>query len=152
VKRPRPLNLPGSASEDEFHLSVARLLDWILIPPNVFYTTFPAGYGKLGKGMAGKLKAKGMKAGIPDILIFEKVPQPNRSHVIGLELKVAGRTASSAQRATHAALQAVGIRSYLCRDLEDVVSALTDAGIPHKPAILRSFAPAEVPHVREDQP
>lgn len=131
MKKPRPLNLPGSASEDAFHQSVAELLDFILIPPT-FYSTFPAGYGKLGKGMAGKLKAKGMKAGMPDIFIFEKTAYSRISKVVGLELKVGRNTASSAQRNTHAALLAVGVHCFLIRSLNDVIAALASAGIKHR--------------------
>ncbi|HEY2530277.1 MAG TPA: hypothetical protein VGJ20_20465 [Xanthobacteraceae bacterium] len=130
-RKSRPINLPGSASEDQFHLAVAELLDWCLIPPT-FYTTFPAGYGKLGKGMAGKLKAKGMKPGMPDILIFHKAEQFKYTRVVGLELKVKGNTASAKQRETHAALFAVGVRVYLIFCLNDVIRALHEASIPYR--------------------
>jgi hypothetical protein len=132
----RDLNLPGtSATEDQFHVSVAELLDVCLKPPLTFYTTFPAGYGKLSKATAGRLRAKGMKAGMPDILVFYR-----RSHdstfVIGLELKARGNSTSAAQRTTHAALQAVGIRTYVVRSLDGVLLALNDASIPTRPVAL----------------
>jgi hypothetical protein len=134
TRKSREINFPGSASEDQFHGAVAELLDWCLIPPT-FYTTFPAGYGKLSKSMAGKLKAKGMKAGMPDILIFSThriIANRTYSHVVGLELKVKGNTTTAKQRETHAALQAVGVRVYLVRSLNDVVMALNEAGIPYR--------------------
>jgi hypothetical protein len=127
----RDLNLPGSATEDQFHVSVAGLLDVCLKPPDAFYTTFPAGYGKLSKAMSGRLKAKGMKAGMPDILVFYRRSHET-SQVIGLELKVKGNSTSAAQRATHALLQAVGIKTYTIRSLDGVISALHNAGIPYR--------------------
>ena len=134
----RDLNLPGTtATEDQFHIAVAELLETVLRMPT-FYTTFPAGYGRLSKATSGRLKKKGMRAGMPDILIFSQVqpPHPHRCCVIGLELKVGGNSLSAAQRNTHALLQAVSVRVYLIRTLNDVLVALRDAGIPHRQGIL----------------
>ena len=131
----RDLNLPGSATEDEFHVAVADLLNTVLRMPS-FFTTFPAGYGKLSKAMSGRLKAKGMRAGMPDILIFH--PFGRATTVIGLELKVKGNSTSSAQRATHALLQAVGVKTYLIRKATDVTRALHDAGIPYRNVIVQT--------------
>ena len=124
------MNLPGSATEDEFHISVAELLDACLLPPT-FYTTFPAGYGKLGKATAGKLKAKGMKAGFPDIVIFDRLGV-TATKVIGLELKTSIGRLNGNQRTTHARLQGVNVKCYTIRTLNEVLSALRDAGINHR--------------------
>ena len=121
----KSLTLPGSATEDEFHISVAQLLDVCLAPPT-FYTTFPAGYGRLSKATSGRLRAKGMKAGMPDILIFDA------HRVIGLELKIGGNSLSSAQRGTHAKLQAVGVKVYIVRALNEVIAALRAANIRYR--------------------
>lgn len=129
TRKSRPLNLPGSATEDAFHQSVAELLDWVLRMPT-FYTTFPAGYGKLGRGMAGKLKAKGMRAGMPDILIFH--PHSHSTRVVGLELKVGRNTTTAKQRETHELLRATGIKVYTVRALNDVLEALRSSFIPLK--------------------
>ena len=138
MKSARPFTLPHNPRESELHVSVAELLDWILQPPAIF-TTFPAGWGKLSKATAGRLYASGMKKGMPDILVFTCVqpPHPRRSIVIGLELKVGVNGLSSAQRTMFASLQAVGIRTYVCRSLEDVVAALDDAGIAHRSMEMR---------------
>jgi hypothetical protein len=135
----RELNLPGStATEDQFHIAVAELLETVLRMPT-FYTTFPAGYGRLSKATSGRLKKKGMRAGMPDILIFQPVSpsHPRRTSVIGLELKVRGNSLSAAQRNTHALLQAVGVRTYLIRSLHDVLEALRDAAIPFRSVVLQ---------------
>lgn len=125
------MNLPGSASEDAFHLAVAELLEWVLRMPT-FYTTFPAGYGRLGKGMAGKLKAKGMRAGMPDILIFHPTKHYRTTRVLGLELKVGRNTTTAKQRETHELLGATGVIVHTVRTLNDVLAALLAADIPFK--------------------
>jgi len=144
----RDLNLPGTtATEDQFHIAVAELLETVLRMPT-FYTTFPAGYGKLSKATSGRLKKKGMRAGMPDILVFH--PRGHYSScVIGLELKVRGNSLSAAQRSTHALLQATGVRVYLVRSLNDVLDALTYAAIPYRSVVLhdRDSAPSR-PDIR----
>jgi hypothetical protein len=130
-KKARPFNLPYNVKESELHVSVAELLDWILIPPAMF-TTFPAGWGKLTKATAGRLYASGLKKGMPDILVFDVRQRMDVTKVIGIELKVGIYSVSSAQREMFAKLQAVGIRVYVCRNIEDVVGALDAADIPHR--------------------
>jgi hypothetical protein len=129
----RPFNLPHNAKETEFHKSVAELLDWILLPPAMF-TTFPAGWGKLSKATAGRLRASGMKKGMPDILVFDARQRPDVTKVVGIELKVGVNSTSSAQRGMFAKLQAVGIQTYICRSVEDVIQVLEHADIPHRRA------------------
>jgi hypothetical protein len=119
------------ATEDDFHVTVAELLDWCLLS-TAFYTTFPAGYGKLSKATSGKLKAKGMKAGMPDILVFQRWGHGETTKVIGLELKAGSNSVSAAQRYTHAMLQVVGVRVYVVRSVEEVMAALHQAGISHR--------------------
>jgi hypothetical protein len=122
----RPLNIPeASPSEAALHESVAELLDTILLPP-AFYTTFPAGWGKLTKATGGRLKGSGLKAGMPDILIFFL----EKTH--GIELKARGRSASAAQRTTFAQLDAAGVKIQICYSLDDVVNCLGWWGIPHR--------------------
>ena len=137
-RKSRPMNLPGSASEDAFHLAVAELLNWVLRAPT-FWTTFPAGYGKLGKGMAGKLKAKGMRAGMPDILIFQPTNHFKNSRVVGLELKVGRNTTTAKQRTTHELLRACGVGVYTIRSLNDVLAALLASDIPYKQIAVNEF-------------
>jgi hypothetical protein len=113
----KAIEFRNSPSENQLHQSVAELLDWILISP-AMYTTFPAGWGKLTKGTAGRLFASGLKRGLPDIFVFDK-----NQKVVGIELK-ARTSQSSAQRDMAAKLQAVGITVYVCRSQEDVLAAL----------------------------
>jgi hypothetical protein len=123
-KRPRtPFRLTAGESEKALHRSVAEMLDWLLMLP-AFYTTFPAGWGELPTTTAVRLHRSGMKAGMPDILVFDV------GRVIGIELKITGVTPSNVQRAMHAKLQAVGVTVYICRNLEDVVGVLRSEGVP----------------------
>lgn len=131
-RKGRPIDLPHRATESQLHVSVAQFLDWALVPPT-FYTTFPAGWGKLTKGTAGRLYASGLKKGMPDILIFAD-PQISenrrRPHVIGIELKVPPNSVTAAQRDTFAKLQAVGVRVYVCTSIEEVRVVLKREWIP----------------------
>lgn len=122
----KPFNLPHNERESDLHVSVAQLLGWCLLPPALF-TTFPAGWGKLTRSTAGRLFASGLKKGMPDILVFAP-----KHKVIGIELKIGVNAATSAQRTMFAALQALGIRVYICRSLNQVLMALNDAGIAYR--------------------
>lgn len=119
----RPIDLPHHATESQLHVSVAEFLERGLTPPD-FFTTFPAGWGKLTKGTAGRLYASGLKKGLPDIFVFA------RRKVIGIELKVPPNSVTSAQRTMFARLQAVGITVYVCHSIDEVSQVLRKAGIP----------------------
>jgi hypothetical protein len=130
---PRRKNRPGTIqppkiSEGSLHRSAAEFLDWVLAPPTVF-TTFPAGWGKLPPRIAGQLHASGMKAGMPDILIFYN-NSSNRATCVGIELKARGRSQSQAQRSMSAQLQSVGVKVYVCHDLDEIRFALRLADVP----------------------
>lgn len=115
--------LSGFEYEGEFHRTVAELLDWVLCPPTVF-TTFPAGWAKLPKATAGRLRAAGLKAGIPDILVF------SNSRCIGLELKIKHRKPSAAQQLMFPRLRQCGMPIYVCESVDDVIGALQQEAIP----------------------
>lgn len=117
ASKKRAFDFSQSATEAQLHQSVAELLDRILIG-NAFFTTFPAGWGKLTKGTAGRLYASGLKKGMPDILVFDWCK------VLGIELKAGKNDVTSAQRAMFAKLKGVGITVYVCRSQEDVLAAL----------------------------
>ena len=110
-------------TEIYFHTTVADLLDWVLLPP-ALWTTFPAGWGKLGKATAGRLHGSGLKAGFPDILIFFN------GRCTGLELKVPGGKLSDKQKAMHARLAEAGVRVYVCYNIDEVIAALRQASLP----------------------
>jgi len=123
ANRTRKKSSPLKTSESDLHVTIAELLDWILVPP-AFYTTFPAGWGKLKGQTASRLKKSGLKAGMPDILVFY------RGRAMGMELKVTGAVPSSVQRVTCAQLQAAGVPVYVCRSIADVIEALNRCRVP----------------------
>ena len=116
--------------EQVFHKAVAEYLDAAL-PPSCWWTTFPAGGG--GKARGGQLKAMGLRAGVPDILVLHRYARMI-VHVIWLELKAPkGRPPSKVQIATHNALEGVddwAVSVHVCRTLDEVESALRDECIP----------------------
>lgn len=114
--------------EQEFHKTVAQFLDAAL-PASCWWTTFPAGGG--GKARGGKLKAMGLKAGVPDVLVIHGFA-PTAAQVVWIELKAPkGKPPAPVQLATHADLDSLhGVAVHVCRTLDDVESALMDEGIP----------------------
>jgi hypothetical protein len=115
-----------AASESDLHKSVADLLDWVLVPP-AFFTTFPAGWGKLTRRTAGRLNGAGLKPGMPDIFVF-----PGQGRIVGLELKAYGRGTSDVQDTMHAKLKAAGIPVHVCKSIADVIAALAKERVPFK--------------------
>lgn len=112
-------------SESQLHQAVADLLDAILLPP-ALWTTFPAGWGKLGKATAGRLHAAGLKAGFPDILVFYN------SFTTGIELKTENGRTSQEQDRMFLLLSKAGVPIYICRDTDDVIGVLERRSIPHR--------------------
>ena len=99
------------------------MLDWVLRPP-AMYTTFPAGWGALNKATAGRLKACGLKMGMPDILVFY------HGVTFGIELKGRGGILSAAQKVMHANLRAAGVPVVVCSSVEGVFEFCKAYGLP----------------------
>jgi hypothetical protein len=112
-------------TEAQLHKAVADLLDWMLLPPAI-WTTFPAGWGKLGKATVGHLHGSGLKAGFPDVLIFFN------GHCVGVELKTPSGLVSKAQHLMFMRLYEAGIRVYICRNTDDVIGVLEQESLPHR--------------------
>lgn len=119
VRGPRP-------TESELHLSVASLLDWVLLPPAV-YTTFPAGWGVLTPMMAQRLRRSGLKQGMPDVLAFHK------GRCVGIELKAGKNGLTSGQRDMHYKLAKAGVPVYVAKSLEGVLAILRNESFPLRP-------------------
>ena len=124
-----PSAFRATLTEDQLHRSGAELLDWILIPPAV-WTTFPAGWGKLPKATAGRLKASGLKEGMPDVLLFYE------GAAFGIELKKPGKGLSGVQRAMRPKLEAAGVELATCSSSEEVVEALRRWKFPLRSALI----------------
>jgi hypothetical protein len=115
-----------TGSEADLHRTVAEFLDWVLLPPAV-WTTFPAGWTAMRKGAAGRLRGAGLKAGMPDILVFY-----GNGCTMGIELKSISGKLSKFQLEMFAKLDKAGMRSYVSRSLEDVYNALIIEDVPRK--------------------
>lgn len=114
---------PPKVSEVALHRAVAELLDWMLLPPAV-WTTFPAGWGKMTPAMKGMLRGCGLKAGMPDVLVFYD------GRCIGIELKLPGRKQSCAQTDMTEKLRAAGVGVYVAHSPDEVLKILGEIGIP----------------------
>ena len=83
------------------------------------------GAGKMGKAAAGRRKVRGVKAGIPDIVVLFC------GRLIGIELKRAGGGAQSPeQRALEVEWRAQGAGYCVARSLAEVEAALRAEGVP----------------------
>ena len=123
MKRDRSLPRYLGPSESELHLSVANLLDWVLLSP-AFYSTFPAGWGVLSPSMAQRLKRSGLKAGMPDMMVFYD------GRCFGIELKARKNILSPDQRVTFEKLRDAHIPVYVCRNIDSVMMALANERVP----------------------
>jgi hypothetical protein len=127
--------------EHDLQRWVASYLARALQPP-VYWTSVDAGAGKLTRTAAGNAKARGCKAGLPDILVFvpvalkhASVEGPEATCVIGLELKAAKGQLSLPQLSTQAELKAAGVRCHVARSLDDVERILEAEGVPRRARI-----------------
>lgn len=85
--------------EDDLHKSVAEFLRHAL-PHNIVWSTISHGGFHLPKHVGARLKALGLRAGIPDLMFIH--PVTGVAHFI--ELKAPGGAISPEQRGVHAAL------------------------------------------------
>lgn len=111
-------------SEAKLHAIVAEWLDLALVDPEAWWSSFPAGGGGLIRG--AQLKSRGLKPGVPDILIVY------RSNVYFIELKTKTGKLSQAQIDCHDDLTAAGARIATCRCLPDVAMAFRRWSIPYR--------------------
>jgi hypothetical protein len=80
--------------EHSLQIAVAHMLDVVLDPKRTWWTAIDHGVGKLGFKEAGIRKARGVKPGIPDIIIMAHGIWPP---LIGVELKAGRGEATEAQ-------------------------------------------------------
>ncbi|HYF54590.1 MAG TPA: VRR-NUC domain-containing protein [Salinarimonas sp.] len=114
----------------DFHKTVAQYLDKAL-PESCWWSTFPSGGG--GKARGAKLKACGLKAGVPDILILFPTPEDSAviaTDILWLELKAPKGSLSDAQEAFVERMERFEtVAVATCKTLNDVYEALVGSGI-----------------------
>ena len=111
--------------EQTLHIQVANYLRVALRPPT-FWTSIEHAT-KLGPVAAAMRKKRGVKAGLPDVLIMH--PDVD-TVVVGIELKAAKGTQSPAQFAMQSDFDKAGAAYFICWDVEGVASVLKSCGIP----------------------
>jgi hypothetical protein len=109
--------------EEQLHRAVVDLLTIYEARGLLAYCHVPNG-GARSKTEAGVLKATGVRAGVPDLLIW------TRSSGFGIELKSGAGKLSPAQVAWHATITSLGHRAYVCRSVDDVERVLRAEGVP----------------------
>jgi len=78
--------------------------------------------------MGGRLQASGLKAGMPDMLVFYN------GFCIGIELKVPGGNVSRKQFDMFTRLLAAGVKVYVCRHPDEVIEVLQQHSFPLRKA------------------
>lgn len=120
-------------SEDDLHRAVAMLLNLVLGPSSIWFHV--PNEGKRTKSYAGRLKAVGMMAGVPDITIIAPDMTGCRIGDGGteslwlhyyIELKTPGRKLTPKQKEFRRFCNATNIPYAVCRSLADVEEQLRE--------------------------
>jgi hypothetical protein len=112
-------------NEHALQVAVAHMLQIVLDPERTWWTSIDHGVGKLGRAEAGIRKARGVKAGLPDIIVMA----PDQ-FLIGIELKIDKGKLSPAQIEVGDSWQLMGHSIYVARSLEEVQEILEHCCIP----------------------
>ena len=120
------VELKKATPEFEVHKSIASYLTVALSPPAFFHTTENSNHqgGTAGLIKQAQNKARGVKAGFPDMLIFYP------KGVLALEIKRYGKEATPMQLAMHEQLRANGVVVAVVHDVEEVKALLKIHEIP----------------------
>ena len=110
-------------TEHRLQMTVAVYLGAVL-PRDAAWTAIDAGQGRMDIRAAQRRKARGVKAGWPDIQIVW------RGFFYGIELKAAKGRVSDNQEHVHSALADAAALVSVCRSVADVERALLHWGIP----------------------
>lgn len=107
--------------EDQIQAAVCLHLTVRALPGVVWWHT-PNG-GSRTAAEAGRFKALGVKAGVPDVLVLRT------GQLFALELKAPGGRLSEAQRAMLAALKAAGAETAVAVGLDEALAQLERWGL-----------------------
>ena len=109
--------------EEMLQKAVAQFLDLALLPGAVYFHV-PNQRGTRKRWENALLKALGVKAGIPDIVVVYA------ARAFFIELKAPGRLASKIQKDMHAQLGDAGCPVAVCKTLPEVEGVLAAWEIP----------------------
>jgi rhodanese-related sulfurtransferase len=110
------------------HVEQSLLVQWAEIAarrqhPDLRWLYAVPNGGARSKATAGKLKAEGVKRGVPDLCL--PVPR-GRYHGLYLEMKVGANKPTSEQVVWHSALRERGYAVYVCYSFEAAQRAILD--------------------------
>ena len=94
----------------------------VILPKTVWFSAIGHGGGGVIRG--AQLKAAGVRAGVPDIMLIHE------GRVYFCELKTGYTRVSQDQKDCHAAILAAGGKVEVCRHLDEVTDCLKRWGIP----------------------
>lgn len=114
--------------EHALQVAVAQYLAVALRPPTI-WTSLDAGAGKMSPITAALRKARGVKAGWPDILVIHPGRMPNMATVLGIELKAGKGRTSPAQEDVCLVMRSAGANYAVCRSVDEVADVLFVVGI-----------------------
>lgn len=98
--------------------ALQRQVAWLLDRSGLLWC-HPANERKCSPQAGARLKAAGVKAGVPDVLVFEPLPYED-GFGVAIELKAGENQPTPAQREWLADLEARGWRCHVCRTLDEV--------------------------------
>jgi hypothetical protein len=101
------------------------MLAVVLDPDRTWWSAIDHGAGKLSKRAAGMMKARGVRAGMPDFLILSYWHM-----AFGIELKTDKGRLSAPQRELHETWQRFHHPVFVARSLEDVQAILDERNVP----------------------
>lgn len=127
--RPPKLKLSyPDPSEDELQTSIANLFEVILPKDQVVWTHIAHGGYELSPKARGRLYRLGLKRGFSDFVLAYGLRR-----VLWMEIKTPTGTLSADQQLNHALLKSLGHPVVVCRSVDDVMRALVEHGVPHRP-------------------
>lgn len=110
--------------EQQLQRSVVDLLQVYQNRGLLAFAHMPNG-GRRSKAEAGAFKAMGVRAGVPDLLVWTQ-----GSGHFAIELKAKAGKLSPAQAAWHDTVSCLGHRVYVCRSVDDVERCLRAEAVP----------------------
>jgi len=117
--------------EHGLQIAVAHMLTITLDPAHTWWSSIDHGVGKLGKAEAGIRKRRGVKRGLPDIIIMARHEQSYLGPLMfGIELKSDDGALTDAQVEIANTWQHLGFDVYVARSVEEVQDILLQRAIP----------------------
>lgn len=140
-KHLKNLNCLKAQSEDDLHKQIAKYLTFALHEqPGVDWETIEASNqqgGVAGLRKQVELKAKGVKAGTPDILVtYNKDLSINLHSILRLEIKTETGRLTESQKKRIPLLERTGQLVYIVRSVEDVEASLRNFGVPFRGVVV----------------